>query len=393
MKTINITPDLFEGTVSVERVAAGWKPWRLPHTQQSLFPSPDEALLTRAQNASGVRLRFTTDATHIHVTMDLQQAVDARAERDAFYVDATIEGDLVQSLPMKPGETDARFDALPAGTKTVEIWLPQDTPVVFRQLAIDGGASCTVNEDPRPRWITYGSSLTHCIRAHSPARTWPAIIARRYGLNLVNLGFGGQCCIEPMLGFVIRDMPADFITLKLGINCIGAGHLSARTYPANALGLVRVIRDRQPSTPIVLISPIGHPPTETTPSPNGYTTSGMRRDLDDVTRRLVAAGDEHLSYVDGLEVFSLAEIDEWSKDECHPNADGIEVMADNFDRAVMQQFYKDNAAMGRGLMGFHCEFKLDENPVADAQARGYYERFMAGAPVAGWISASDIQEP
>ena len=47
-------------------------------------------------------------------------------------------------------------------------------------------------------------------------------------------------------------------------------------------------------------------------------------------------GDRNLYCFDGLEVFGLEQIARYAEDECHPNADGIEVMADNFDRAVMQ---------------------------------------------------------
>ena len=347
MHKVDLNADFFEGVVSVEQVEGGWKPWRLPHTQQGLFPSPNDALLGRAQNCSGVRLRFDTSSLQIRLTVELGAEVNSVTGRDAFVFDTTIDGELIQSVPVKPDETEVAFRDLPAGEKTVEIWFPQDSPVVLRELSVDNGASCVVNEDPRPRWATYGSSLTHCVRAHSPARTWPAILARRYGLNLIGLGYGGQCCLDSMLGFVIRELQADFITLKLGINCIGAGLLSARTYPVSAIGLVRVIRDAQPDTPIVLVSPIGHPPTETAPNSVGYTISGMRNDLKDVTERLVDAGDANLSYADGLDVFSLPEIDTWAEDQCHPNADGIELMAENFDRAVMQRFLPLEIAGGK----------------------------------------------
>ncbi len=39
-----------------------------------------------------------------------------------------------------------------------------------------------------------------------------------------------------------------------------------------------------------------------------------------------------------------AEIEQWTQDECHPNAEGIELMAENFDRAVMQTFLPGNMA-------------------------------------------------
>lgn len=338
MQRVEISEKLFEGAVSIEEAEGGWKPWRLPHTHRALFPSPDDALIARAENSSGVRLRFETDSRTIALQVEVDDAVSPVTGRDAFVFDATVEGEIVGSVPVKPGDTDVVFEGLPDGGKTVEVWLPQDSSVVLRSLEVEEGASFEVNDDPRPKWVTYGSSLTHCVRAHSPAQTWPAIIARQYGLNLTALGFGGQCCLDPMLGMVIRDLPADIITMKLGINCIGAGHLSVRTYPANAIGLVRIIREAHPDTPMVLVSPIGHPPTESTPNAVNYTISDMRRDLKDAKERLVSAGDENLYHANGLDVFSVAEIEEWTTDQCHPEADGMALMAENFDRAVMKPY-------------------------------------------------------
>ena len=53
--------------------------------------------------------------------------------------------------------------------------------------------------DALPRWITYGSSITHCRTAASPAATWPALVARARGLKLTALGFRGQAHADPMI--------------------------------------------------------------------------------------------------------------------------------------------------------------------------------------------------
>ena len=334
MRDNPLNPEFFEGHLSVE-AGLGWlRPWRLPHDRKALFPSPEDELFAMAAMTSGVRLRFTTDSTHLILRfLPLLERAPGE-DRDRFYFDATVDGELVTSIPVAPGSDEAVFTALPPGDKIVELWLPQGNPVSVCALASEDGAPCSAITHERPRWITYGSSLTHCVRAHSPARTWPAIVARRHGLNLTNLGFGGQCHLDAQVGMAIAEQPADLITLKLGINCV-RGSLGARTYPAAALSLVQLIRQRHPATPIGLVSPIGYPPNETEPNIVGYTISEMRRDLSDVHQRLVAMGDFHVHYFDGLEVFDLSLIERYAADQCHPNGDGIEVMADNFDRVVM----------------------------------------------------------
>ena len=134
--------------------------------------------------------------------------------REVFHFDLTIEGELVASEPAAPGAEEVVFAGLPAGDKVVELWLLQEVPVAV--VALESEKPCTPVADERPRWVTYGSSLTHCVRAHSPARTWPAIVARRRGLHLTSLGFGGQCHLDGMVGMLIRELPADYITLKIG---------------------------------------------------------------------------------------------------------------------------------------------------------------------------------
>jgi len=329
-----LADQFFQGHIELER-GDGWlKPWRLPHRCRALFPSPDEGLLGRAETTSGVRLRLATEARHLRLHFQPLSTEAPAMERAAFHLDLTIEGELLCSVAVPPGGDRADFENLPAGDKVVEIWLSQEIPMALT--ALKGDAPCRPADDRRPRWVTYGSSLTHCVRAHSPARTWPAIVARRRGLHLTNLGFGGQCHLDPMLGTVIADLPANYITLKLGINTVG-GTLAARTYPAAVIGLVHLIRQKHPNTPLALVSPMGYPPHETTPNAVGYTVTGMRRDMEDVYHRLTSLGDDRLIYVDGLEVFNLELIERYTEDQCHPDSDGIEVQAANFDRAVMDR--------------------------------------------------------
>jgi hypothetical protein len=334
MQSCALNEEFFQGHVSLERKDGWVKPWRLPITRRDLFPSPEDGLLARAEHASGVRLRFATEANAIRLRFLSLPDVPESCGREVFHFDLTIEGELVASAPAAVGAQEATFKNLPPGDKVVEIWLLPEAPVELLALEADG--PCHPAEDTCPRWVTYGSSLTHCVRAHSPARTWPAIVARRRGLHLTSLGFGGQCHLDAMVGMVIRDLPADLITLKLGINTIG-GTLGARTYPAAIVGLVQIIREKHPDTPMALVSPMGYPPHETAPNAVNYTISGMRRDMEAVHRRLVALGDTNLIYVNGLEVFNLELIDRYAEDQCHPDADGIELQADNFDRAVMDR--------------------------------------------------------
>jgi len=331
MQRVALTDAFFTGVVSVER-GEGWlRPWRLPCQRLALFIAPGDSLVGRAREASGCRLRFETNATAVRLGF---LPLPSEPVNPTHVLDLTIDGEIAATAEVPHGGTEAIFDRLPAANKVVEVWLPHDSGIDLQRLEVRDGATCQPAPDNRPKWTTYGSSLTHCRRAHGSARTWPAIVARRLALNLTSLGYGGNCCLEPMVGLMIRDLPADIITLKLGINCIG-GALAPRTFPGAVMGLVQIIREKRPETPICLVSPIGYPPNETTPNVVGNTIEQMRIDIEEVHARLTARGDRNLHYVNGLKVFGEPELAEYTQDQCHPNGDGIELMAENFLSSVM----------------------------------------------------------
>jgi len=334
VKLISIDDAYVEGAVSLEH-GDGWvQPWRLPFDRRDLFVSPQNVLLGQAQESSGVRLRFQTDSIRLGLAFLPLTTPPVNA---AHAIDLTIDGTLIASRAVAQNDSEVLFEALPNGSKVVEVWLPQDSSIRLVSLSTDDDAVLSVASDERPKWVTYGSSLTHCRRAHSPARTWPAVVARREGWNLTSLGYGGNCCLEPLVGMMIRDLPADLISLKLGINAI-SGALSRRTFAAAVMGLVQIIREKHRDTPIALISPIAYPPNETQPNVVGVSIGDMRTDIEDVVHRLKKRGDEALYYVNGLDLFNVEEIARYSTDQCHPNGDGIEWMAEHFLARVRPRF-------------------------------------------------------
>jgi len=252
-------------------------------------------------------------------------------------LDLCCDGELIATLPLD-GRDTFRFDNLPAGEKVIELWLPQFGEFRLRSLQIDEGASLTESTDNRPRWITYGSSITQCRTAASPTQTWPAIVARSCGFNLTCLGFGGQCHLEPMLARLIRDLPADYLSMCVGINIYGANSLSPRTFRSAIIGFVQIVREKHPDTPYAVISPIYSPPRETTLNAVDFTLQAMREEVAAAVDALQAAGDRHLHYVNGLDIFS-AEYTHLLPDELHPDAEGYRIMGRNFTRQVANRYF------------------------------------------------------
>ena len=334
---VEIGESFFEGAVSVEQ-GDGWlRAWRIPYAERRLFP-PDGGVPWQAEKGSGVRLRFRTDSARIGLgILPVVPEDQEEGPVDPRRYDLTLDGQLVASNLVEPDDEAVLFEGLPAGDKVVELWLNVHSATRVTHLLVDDGTAAHVIPDDRPRWITYGSSITNCRGAHSPARTWPALVARKHRLNLTSFGFGGQCHIDPMIARVIRDLPADFISLKLGINVNGAASLSPRSFRPAIIGMVKIIREKHPEIPVALISPLASPPRETAPNPVGFTLQMMRDEVKDAWHRLVDCGDQNLYYFNGLDLFAEDDARAHTDDLLHPNGDGYELVADNFSKVVMSR--------------------------------------------------------
>ncbi|MDD5598366.1 MAG: SGNH/GDSL hydrolase family protein [Victivallaceae bacterium] len=321
---------LWEGVISLEKNNGSVTPWRIPHEDRDLFPN--EVFHNMANHASGVRVLLKTDSRNIRISGD---PVGAGYEVAPYgcQIDLCIDNKIVQTQVFENNEL--LFAGLPEGMNIVELWLSPGYPITIRGIELDDGASLEKFEDKRLKWITYGSSITHCVRAASPAMTWPAIVARTMNFNLTCLGYGGQCKVDSMVARMIRDMDADFISLKLGINVHG-GDLSPRTFVAAVIGSIAIIREKHKTAPLVVCSPIYSPPREDTPSIVGNTLVNMRNDVKKAVESFRKRGDKNIYYVDGLKIFG-PELTEYLPDKLHPDARGMELMAENFVHEVFKK--------------------------------------------------------
>merc|ERR1719478_2002044 len=123
--------------------------------------------------------------------------------------------------------------------------------------------------------------------------------------------------MDESLARLIRDTPADLITLKLGINVHNMGSHGGRSFGQAVLGNLLTIREKHPKTPLLLVSPIfgawreeqTHSPSPMVPDTKNPTDARflnlkqMRTELKRIVELLRKRGDEQISYLDGLELF------------------------------------------------------------------------------------------
>jgi len=320
----------WEGAISVEHEGEWSQAWRVPHLERGLYP---QALVERAEMPAGVRLAFRTDSTTV------AGVVESQAE--AAPLDLYVDGEWIGSAPLV-GSDHFRFEGIdahgPKRERTFELWLPQFGPFRLRSLELSDGATLTRHKDERKRWVTYGSSITQCRTAASPSQTWPGVVARGHDLHLTCLGYGGQCHLDSMIARMMRDRAAEYLSMCVGINIYGANSLSERSFGPGIIGFVRIVREKHPETPFVVMSPIFSPPREEVQNKVGFTLQGMREEVRAAVEALRAAGDKHVHYVNGLEVFG-ADLGHLLPDELHPGAEGYKVMGKNFLERVAKRYF------------------------------------------------------
>ncbi|MBD8064978.1 lipase [Devosia sp. PTR5] len=360
---------LVHGASHFERTAAGLVVHRVPEWARRQAADP-QLNLVESQPA-GVRLAFDTEATTI--------ALEAIATRRSYVgapptapgvYDLLVNGELAGQASLGGGRTlvidmmngtsrledgpaDTLVFDLPRGAKRVELWLPHNEQVEVLGLAADAPPHPVAAPVAR-RWLHHGSSISHGSNAAHPTGIWPAVAAARAGLHLTNLGLGGSAMVDPFMARMIRDMPADLISLKLGINVVNGDMMSRRSFRTAVHGFLDTIRDGHATTPIVLVSPIYCPIHEETPGPAApdfeafargevrFVAAGdpastargklaLRQVREELEHIVAVRGDGRLLYLDGLSLYGPEdEVTLPLPDNLHPDAATHRLMGERF---------------------------------------------------------------
>jgi hypothetical protein len=359
------------GAFDLDRTPDGVLPRRLPAWTRPQVP--DIFMNTMITMTAGVRLVFDTDSPVVELTTHPRtvHTVGAPVRLPVFQMlvdgellpDVVAEGGTIVHVDRTKGPEGVRFavgaavtvrwDDLGNRRKVIEIWMPTNASVELQSLRVTESAVVEPVPVTRRRWTHYGSSISHCMDVDRPFDAWPAMVARANGLELTNVALAGQCQLDPFVGRVIRDAPADVISLKVGINLVNAASMSERTFGPAVHGLLDHIRDGHPITPVLMVSPIfcgevEHHPGPTVPvadggfgivaavpdaRPLGLTLTRIREMLADIVATRRAGGDEAVQYLDGLSLFGEADRT-MLYDRLHPSPEGYALLGSRFAAAA-----------------------------------------------------------
>ncbi len=311
----------------MRQTTGGWELWRLNPDEANLL---HQGLVDRARSPSGVRLRFISDAKSIAVsfTGNENPAVSG--------TEIYCEGKVISRQPMDGSASTARAVNPTDGSVHWEVRMPSAL-TTLASICLENHKTLEPWPDKRPRWVTYGSSITHCRNTPYPSETWPSIVADNLGLNLTSLGFGGHCHLDPLVARVMRDRPADYLSMCVGINVYGSSSLGKRSFIPNLIGFIELVREGHPKTPLVVMSPIISPPRETSENPLGWTLETMRDGIRQAVEVMRDNGDAAIFYKDGLEIFGAAEA-HLLPDNLHPNTEGYALMGERITNALKKHF-------------------------------------------------------
>lgn len=308
---------------------------RLPAAAEGKVPAPVWGL---SLNSAGMCVRFVTDATAIQAHWVLRSKTLAMNHMPATGVSGL---DLYTRTPDRgwrwvavgrPESTDNTVtltSGLPAGEREFMLYLPLYNGVVSVKLGLAkdariGRAPARPAERSRPV-LFYGTSITQGGCASRPGMVHTAILGRRLGVPVINLGFSGSGRMEAVMGEFMAQLDPSVYVLECVPN-MGAAEITERVEP-----FVRTVRQAHPDTPILLV--------EDRTYANAYINPAQRS-RNDTSRaaykaayeRLLAAGVSGLYYLGGEDLIGADS--EATVDGSHPTDLGFVRQADVMEKAL-----------------------------------------------------------
>jgi lysophospholipase L1-like esterase len=282
---------------------------RLPGDTWQMASIPVGARLELVGTAEAVEIAYRTE------TGELGYRGDGAGRTFA----AWTAGGFVAEVVAELGEGVARLPL--AGAEPTIVYLPEGMrPTVLTVTGVGGD----IEPAPaQPRWVVYGDSVAEGWIASSPALAWPAIAGREHGLDVVNLGYAGAARGELASAEQVAKLDADVLTVCHGTNCWTRTPHSAGVFRETTIAFFDIIRQEHPHTPLIVVSPVIRPDAEQAPNRLGATLANLRTAMEQVVEQRIAAGDEQLRLISGLDLITAEQLG----DGIHPDDEGHRRMA------------------------------------------------------------------
>lgn len=285
-------------------------------------------------NTAGGRVRFCTDSLYVIVRVSLPNVtrfdhmpLTGSAGLD-LYIDDPCGGRSVFGGLFRPSVdmTNGFVSIIKFRTKkqrylTVNFPLYNDVSSLEIGLQEDATLKKGLSYRNALPIVYYGSSITQGGCAGRPGNCYENMIARRWNLDYLNLGFSGSGKAEDLIVNYMAELPMCAFVSDYDHNAPNAEYLRATHQK-----MYDTIRGKNPDLPYIMVS---------RPDFVWHSDSEARRDIiADTYRYARAQGDQNVYYIDGETFFKGEWEDCCTVDTVHPNDLGFRFMADSIGNTL-----------------------------------------------------------
>ncbi|MBQ7033905.1 MAG: hypothetical protein IJN25_09645 [Clostridia bacterium] len=275
---------------------------------------------------AGARARFKTDSSYIILRAETPKVtpytacgtITAMKGFDLYFIDEKGEERYYKSF-RPPVQFEKGYEAIlemPEGMHEMVLYFPMynqisDVYLGFQKTATLGGGRRYAIEKPI---LFYGSSITQGCCTGRTGNIYSSVVGRMLDCDTVNLGVSGGAKGQLPTAEYISGLSLSAFVYDYDYNAPDLAFLQETYMP-----FLRIIREKQPKLPIVLVSMISRvfPELEERKAFIRAQYEAMR-----------AAGDENVYFIDGQSLISDTEWDMTTTDTTHPNDFGFLRMAE-----------------------------------------------------------------
>ena len=312
------------GVFGLEKIDGLYRRMRIDDAKKI---SENVALIS--SESAGGRCRFVTDSRRIAITVKYRSV----SKVPNYSYTATLGFDLYSGEryigcfvpPLDTVDTLESVINIPAdmiGIQTYTLNFPVTSEVEELSLGVDEG--CRIERAPEysisKPIVFYGSSTTQGACAARPGNTYENIISRTLDSDYINLGFWGNARGEDGMAEYIASLDMSAFVYDYDYNAPSVAHLEA-THER----MFKIIRDKKPELPIVILS-----------APKYYLDKEFKKRLGIIKRTFenaVASGDKNVAFISGRTMLGRVR-DIALADNIHPGDVGFSEMAKRITREL-----------------------------------------------------------
>jgi len=268
---------------------------RLPTSYKAKVRKPVWDL---SKNSAGISIRFNSNSTSVKVKWALlnDTKMNHMAETGIKGIDLYCKVNGVWTYvntgrPTAKENEASLINGLSPGEREYKLYLPLYDGTTKVEVGIDEGSTIIKPAaDTKLPIVFYGTSILQGGCASRPGMVFTSIISRKLNVDCINFGFSGNGRMDPPLAELISGIKASYYV----IDCLP--NMSAKQVTDSVIPLAKVIRAKNPKTPIVFVENVEYT--------RAIFQASLRKNMDEKNRalktefdKLVKGGMKDLIYI------------------------------------------------------------------------------------------------